>query len=251
MMSNWLGGSFISRAKKGDGAEDAKVQPASPVAAAEQRKALNWVIQNSFPDAAFGLTPDLLRHMTVDKWLDEFSNSAFEDSTWPLHEQIMAMQSSVLTQLLNTGTLGSVHDNELRVDDGQDALTVAEVMRTVKRSVWKELEGQPKAKYTPRTPLVSSLRRNLQREHVGRVVDLALSGDDYGAASKVVASLARMQLRELKSTVEEFLKQNRARLDDYSIAHLEDCHAQADKALNVTFTHRTNDSGGLGSFVVF
>ena len=50
------------------------------------------------------LTPDLLRQMTVDKWLDQFSYS-FEDSTWPIHDRIMGIQSMVLTRLLNPGTL--------------------------------------------------------------------------------------------------------------------------------------------------
>ncbi|MHC4071377.1 MAG: zinc-dependent metalloprotease, partial [Planctomycetota bacterium] len=69
MMGNWLGGAFIYRDKKGD--KEGRL-PIEVVPAKKQRDALNFVIENTFRDEAFGLTQDLLRRMTVDKWLDDF-----------------------------------------------------------------------------------------------------------------------------------------------------------------------------------
>jgi len=69
MMRNWLGGAFIYRDKKGD--KEGRL-PIEVVPAKKQRDALNFVIENTFRDEAFGLTQDLLRRMTVDKWLDDF-----------------------------------------------------------------------------------------------------------------------------------------------------------------------------------
>jgi hypothetical protein len=244
MMSNWIGGSSVRRLKKGDGGDGAEApDPTAPISAAQQRKALEWVIDNSFQDAAFGLTPELMRHLTVDKWMDAYGNG-YADPTFALHDTIMSIQSSVLTMLLNTGALGNVFDNEQRVDEGEDALTVAELMRRVKDAAWTELGKAPAGKATAREPMISSLRRNLQREHVGRIIELSMDGDGFSAAAKVVASIARMEMRELRSKIADYLQKNRASLDDYTAAHLEDCHAQLDKALSVQFTKDTGSSGG-------
>ena len=68
MMTNWIGGSYVSRARKGDEGAGA---PITAVPAADQRAALEFVIEQSFHDEAFGLSPELLQYMTVDKWSDQ------------------------------------------------------------------------------------------------------------------------------------------------------------------------------------
>ena len=77
MMANWLGGALINRSKKGD--PDAG-PPIEVVSANRQREALQFVMAHAFEDKAYGLTPELLRHLSMDKWIDDFS-SAIEDST--------------------------------------------------------------------------------------------------------------------------------------------------------------------------
>jgi hypothetical protein len=56
----------VNRERKGDGERS----PINPVPVAQQRAALKFVIENAFADEAFGLTPEMLRKMTVDKWED-------------------------------------------------------------------------------------------------------------------------------------------------------------------------------------
>ena len=67
MMAGWIGGAFINRDKKGDPGDR---DPIEVVPASQQRAALAFLIENSFQDDAFGLTPELLRRMSVDKWMD-------------------------------------------------------------------------------------------------------------------------------------------------------------------------------------
>ena len=57
MMANWIGGTFVNRDKKGDpnGRKPIVVVPVQ-----QQREALDFVIENTFFDEAFGLTPELL-----------------------------------------------------------------------------------------------------------------------------------------------------------------------------------------------
>ncbi len=47
-------------------------------------------------------------------------------------------------------------------------------------------------------PLISSLRRNLQREHLERLIDLTLPEIAQGAAGRAISSLASDQLRQIQ-----------------------------------------------------
>jgi hypothetical protein len=57
--------------------------------AAQQRAGLKWCIDNAFYDEAFGLTPEMLDKMTVDKWSDEGGwQDTMADAPFPVHDQI-------------------------------------------------------------------------------------------------------------------------------------------------------------------
>ncbi|MFI4897430.1 MAG: zinc-dependent metalloprotease [Phycisphaerales bacterium JB059] len=234
MMSNWLGGAHVYRDKKGDPNGRA---PIDVVDAETQREALKFVIDNSFKDEAFGLSPEILNHMTVDKWWDQDGmGSIFEDPTFPIHERVLAIQSSAMTMLLNPFTLGRVLDNEAFVPADQDALTLPEVMKTVTAAAWSELDSSPDRRYTSRDPMISSFRRNLQKEHIERLIDLTLDDDTAAASQKPIANLARMHLRDIKKKVDGVLGNGGSgRLDDYTRAHLEEASVRIDKALDAHY----------------
>lgn len=251
MMANWVGGAFVHRDKKGD--KNARI-PIEVVPAERQREALNWVIEHSFKDDIWGITPDLLSRMTVDKWLDDggFSD-AFTEPAWPIHDRILGVQSSVLTMLMNPTTLRRVYDNEFRVPADQDALTLAELLDTVDKAIWVELQVKPDVTYTARKPLISSLRRNLQEEHLDRLVDLALPSSGGPTAQKTISNLAMMQIRDLKDRIAAALGSDPKRLDPYSRSHLEDSVAKITKLLESQMIYNASDmrGGGGGSFIIF
>jgi hypothetical protein len=232
MMANWLGGVFTTRAKKGDGGENAE-DPIRVVPAAQQRAALAFLIDNSFEDEAFGLTPELLRHFAVDKWWDLGSASMSEEATYPVHDRIMAIQSTVLSYIMNPTTLRRIQDNEFRVDDTEDMFTLTEIMDAVKAATWAELDKQidPDAMFNPRIPMISSLRRNLQRQHVSRLIGLSLNNSG-NSAFRTVSSLARMQLRQLNDSIEKTLEERSDQMDAYTLAHLQDLRILIDKTLD-------------------
>jgi hypothetical protein len=245
MMTNWVGTTFVNRDRKGDpNARD----PVQVVPAAAQREALKFVIENSFRDDSFGLTTDLLRKMTTDRWLDSGGYSeAMEDPAFPIHDRIMGIQASVLTSLINPTRMRRLFDNEFRVPGDQDTITLAEVMDTLTKEVFSELGSGPGKKYTARQPMVSSLRRNLQREYIDRLIDLTLPGAGSGAAYKPVSNLAMLKLREIRETVSKFVdKDNKpnADLDPYTASHLVEAKVRIDKALDAQYIY--NGGGGLG-----
>ena len=225
-MANWVGGSHVYRDKKGDPNGRA---PIEVVDADTQRAALNFVIENSFYDEAFGLTPELLEHLTVDKWWGSGNmNALYADPPFPVHDTILGVQSSAMSMILNPTTLRRVMDNEVHVPADEDAITLAEVMRSVTESAWSEVLDPEPGKFTDRAPMISSLRRNLQSEHVDRLIDLAMPGGLTGPAAQPVAQLAAMHLRMITESIEDI----DAKADDYTVAHLMDTKSKIDKALS-------------------
>ena len=153
---------------------------------------MKFVIDTSFNDEAYGLTPKLLERMSVDKWLDGgFHSSMSNEATWPIHDRILGMQASALTWLMNPTTLRRVYDNELRLPEDEDTLTLPELLETVNEAVWTELDKECPDDRNDRKPMISSLRRNLQREHMQRLLDLILETSDDTAAYKPISNLAR------------------------------------------------------------
>ncbi len=248
--ANWLGGSYVNRDKKGDPGDR---DPVVPVSAEKQRRAMNFVIENTFRDEAFGLTPDLLRKMTVDKWWDAGGfTSIFEDPTWPVHDRIAGIQAVALTMMLNPTTLNRVLDNEYVIPGDEDALTLPEVMFGVSDAIWSELDQRPGTTYTARHSMISSLRRNLQREHLDRMIDLALPNPGFGPASKPISNLSVAYLRQLSEKMQHVQERYESKLDPYTRAHLGECQVRIDKALDAQYIYNTNDiNAGSGMPIFF
>ena len=231
MMANWIGGTFQSRAKKGDPGD---LEPLTPVPADQQRAALNFVINNTFYDDAFGLDPDLLSKMTTDKWWDGGGiGSIFEEPAFPVHDRIRGIQSSAMTMILNPTTLGRVYNNELHVDADKDFITLAEVVRTIKDAAWSELKDKPSGDFTERKPMISSLRRGLQAQHIDRLISLTNRGFP-GASGTALANVANLQLRELRQEINKALKADG--IDMYTKAHLMDASDRIGRALEAQYT---------------
>lgn len=244
MTERWVGGSYINRDRKGDPNARSPVQVVAP---AQQRAALKWCIDNCFLDESFGLTPELLEKMTVDKWSDEGGwMDAMADATYPIHDRIAGIQSATLTMLMNPSTLGHVYDNEFRTPASEDALTLPELMTTISDSIWSELDEKPSGKVTARKPYISSLRRGLQAEHLQRTIELTFPDSLANEASKPVSNLAVVQLRTLQEKIGKVIDKGSDGLDPYSFAHLSESKAKIQKALDAQYTYSTG--GGFGGF---
>lgn len=244
MMSNWVGGTFVNRARKGD--KDAG-DPLTVVPVEQQRDALDWIVENAFEDDAFGLTPELIRHLSIDRL-----NSTIADEAFQVHDRVIGIQGSVLTNLMNPTTLQLVYDNELRTPTEDDVLTLPELLGRISDSVWGELEKGPSEKATLRKPWLSSLRRNLQAEHLQRMIDLTLPSAGFTAAYKPISNLAVYRLRKLQGKIEKVLA-TPGNLDEYSLAHLDEAKTRIAKALDADYIYNASDVGGGGSggFIFF
>lgn len=235
MMANWVGGAFVNRDKKGDPGDR---PPVEVVPAEQQREALKYVIEHTFHDEAYGLTPKLLERMSVDKWLDGgFASAMSSEAAWPIHDRILGMQASALTWLMNPTTLRRVYDNELRLPEDADALTLPELLDTINESVWSEIDAPCPEGRNDRKPMISSLRRNLQREHMHRLLDLVLQSSDDTAAYKPISNLARMELRTLGTRLGASLEKCGDKMDAYTKAHLIESKERIERVLEAGYTY--------------
>ena len=238
MMANWVGGAFVNRDKKGDPGDRPSIEV---VPAKQQRDALKYVIDTTFNDQAYGLTPKLLERMSVDKWLDGGNHSGMSaEATWPIHDRVLGIQASALTLLMNPTTLRRVFDNELRLAEDVETLTLPELLNTVTTSVWTELSQPCPDARNDRKPMISSLRRNLQREHLQRLLDLVLEDSSDTAAYKPIGNLARMQLRAIKGKIDASLATCGNKMDAYTAGHLTESKERIERALEASYTFNGN-----------
>jgi hypothetical protein len=80
--------------------------------------------------------------------------------------------------------------------------------------------------------MFSTLARNLQREHLNRLIDLARGMRWPNASGATIATLARQQLRDIRDRISEY---SQLELDDYTRAHLADSSERIDRALEAAY----------------
>ncbi|MEO0512357.1 MAG: zinc-dependent metalloprotease [Planctomycetota bacterium] len=222
--SVYVGGTYNHNDFKGDpngrpAIEDVPVE--------DQRRAMEMIINASFEDEAFGLTPEIVRHMGKQSWWDPAGmNELIEDPSFDVHNTVAGIQSLGLTMLMNPTTLRRVYDNEYRTEG--DELTLAEVLETVTGNVWRECEAKSS------DVEISSFRRNLQREHVGRMIDLSVYATNYAnsPSAQTIGTLARAELRGVAKLAERSL---RSASDPYAKAHLEETAERIEGALQAEY----------------
>lgn len=228
--SPWVGGSYINNDFKGD---PGSRPPIEDVAAADQRRAMNLIIDHSFSDEAYGLTPELIRHLGREYWWDPAGRGGSSaDPSYNVHDMVGGVQATALSLLMNPTTLRRVYDNEYRTNHGSDAFTLAEVVRTVSDNVWSECDDPEYAGHSAEAPMISSFRRNLQREHLQRLIDLALLEQTSSPALRTISALATQELRRINDMAERALD---ADPDPYTTAHLADVQTRIDKAMEARY----------------
>lgn len=219
----YIGGSYTSSAFKGD--KDAAA-PITDVPADQQRKALNLILDASFDDEAFGLTPELVRHMGKEYWWDDAGiGEMMADPSLTVHDMAAGIQGVGLSLVMNPTTLRRVYDNEFRTQNQDDTLTLNELVTTITDRAWSEC-AKP-----GREPAISSFRRNLQREHAERLTTLALNGSN-SPSMRTISALAAAELRRIDAMAEKALA---ADPDAYTRAHLDDIRLRVARALDAAY----------------
>lgn len=237
------GGQYFNRNRLGD--PDAK-PPIVLVDPKQQRDAIKMLSQTIFSDHYFTSDPDLLNELvpTRDWGLDGlYEVSARVD--FPVHEVISSMQAYALMNLITPWELQRVYDAELK-SKSEDKFTTAELINSVRDAIWSELKDTDgDAKFSDAKPMISSIRRNLQRQHLAYLLASAQGRIGY-MMSADLQSMVRYSLQELDDQIGDVLKNTKdsggaSRLDFATRAHLIECRDEIDKALNVQHVKRSTD----------
>ena len=170
-----------------------------------------------------------MRRVQVD-WLDRNDTFDLGLSTpsvdYSLNTQVLNAQRKVLTQLMSDNVAQRILDSEVKVDDPKAALHLADVYGTLKDAIWSELR-------TGRD--ITPIRRNLQREHLGRLANALLRPSATMPAD--ARALQREEARALRRDIAA--AQNRPGYSKEARAHLAEAVNQLDEALKAPIVRQT------------
>jgi hypothetical protein len=248
--TRFVGGHYIHRDHKGD--PNARA-PVVPVPAEKQREALRLLCDGVLGAGAFSIPPETLNYLAAGRWVHWGSSDRSEDPEYPIHDRILQVQLWSLFGVLNPRTYGLLLDAEARLKENEDALTLPEFFTKLTDSIWSEIKEVPKGSFTNRKPLISTIRRNLQQEFTGQLIDLALE-DASGPSPATARTQAWVQLSRLRDLI--FLVQGndspngQVTLDDYSKAHFQETVQRIVKALDASFSRGGAAGGGSGGGVI-
>ncbi|MDX1951352.1 MAG: zinc-dependent metalloprotease [Verrucomicrobiota bacterium] len=197
--------------------------PYIPVPAVKQKEALDFLQRTAFSEDSFALPASVHNKLAVDR-LPGFDgyfgliNNPRVDFPW--HDSVLNIQKSVLARLYQPLTLARILDNELRFENQSDSFQLADLFEGIDRTIWSELSNDSKE--------ISSLRRNLQREHVktlGRLALRTVGGVPEDATSLARSSLISIQEKATKALADEKIS------DRTSRAHLEETRERIESML--------------------
>jgi hypothetical protein len=223
-----VGGQYFNRHHKGD--PDAQ-PPFVLVEPEKQRAALKYLTETVFSDDFFMLDAELLNKLAPSRW-SHWGVSTPVRLDFPIHDQIRGYQVSVLMTLMAPPVLGRVYDAELK-STADDKFTAAELITTVRDSIWQQLDSKRQKQYTDAKPFISSVSRNLQRDHLHYLLVVA-QGRPGQAVNKDLHAMVRLALRDLSDQIDETLDERE--LDFASRAHLIESKSRIDRTLQAEFT---------------
>lgn len=237
MTAKYVGGIYHRRDHIGD---PGKRLPFEPVAAAQQRKALHFLIEKFFSPHSLPWSPSLLNKLAPSRHWD------FTFSIWgmrvdyPIHQAMFMMQALPLYSIFHPLVLDRIQDTRLRVASGADYMRLSEMFEKVSQAIWVEVQSTPAAAAptaaapttrkttTDKSNLhVPSFRRNLQWYHLQL---LALYTRFNLSTLADASNLARYQLKELRAKIAHALPHTTGE----TRAHLDRCLSRIDSVLKPT-----------------
>ena len=250
LATRFVGGHYMHRDHRGDPNERA---PIVPVEVAKQREALALIRDHIFADKAWDFSPDFLNKLAASRW-SHWGAYPDRQVEFRIHDRILTAQTWVLTYLLAPNTLELIYDAEMRVPKEQDVMTLPELFETITDSICGEVFAGPSdvTNYTARNPLISSVRRNLQREYFNHLIEISMDagggwfGPMYPRAAK---TLAWYELKRIHEELDALLSDSTDGLDRYTLSHLEESRERIKRALEASFS--LNGSSGGGGFFIF
>lgn len=162
----------------------------NPVPADKQRKALKLVTDGLFRAESFKLKPEFVARLVPDQYDRWFSNTTnlatIVNPDVSISGAVLALQRGALDHLMSDAVAARVLDAPSKMTDAKQAMALSEVYDTLQNAIWSELAKGGD---------INPLRRNLQREHVRRLVNMLTKPAPTTPAD--AKSLQRMNAQQL------------------------------------------------------
>jgi hypothetical protein len=216
-LARFIGGLSVNRSHVGDpGAKP----PFVPVPAAKQREVMKFISDNVWSGTAFQFPPELFNKLMPTR-LEDFDGTMYQMQRldYPYHSQVLRVQTMPLATIFSPATLFRLSDTEIHYAKGEDVYTMVETFQDVRRAIWSEVAAGKN---------ISGIRRNLQRAHLGILVDLVTN--TTLPVPEDAVTLARVDLRTLKGAIGNAL--STGGLDTITKGHLDDSLAMINAALD-------------------
>jgi hypothetical protein len=234
-----IGGQYFTRNRSGD----PEAKPALTLVEVKRvRDALTMLESSVFKDEFFAVESELLNDLVPSRNWD-WTGQPPSRIDFPAHSAFGGMQAMALLPLTSPQVLQRVYDAELKTK-AEDKFTAAELISRTRTAIWGNVSlNDAAAKFTDAKPMLSSLKRNLQRQHVNFMLAIA----DSKPGSMVSADLHSMvcySLRDLSEQIGKLIAQSNGRVDLASKAHLSETKAQIDRVLNAPYINMPGGGGG-------
>gem|GEM_PF-2220386 len=218
-----VGGQEFNRNRASDAGATAPLTLLDPK---QQRDALDYLEKTVFKDDFLAVDADKFNKFAPSRhWDNEFGMPSARID-FPVHQVVLSLQSSSLMWLTNPVVLQRVYDAEMKTK-ADDKFTAAELIKRVRDIVWGDLKVGD-GNYTDAKPMLSSVRRNLQKQYLSNMISMA-KAQPGAAMSADLHSMVRYTLRDLSKQIGQTLKSDK--LDLATTAHLTEAQVQIDQAL--------------------
>jgi hypothetical protein len=221
-VAKYIGGMYAERDLPG-----ANARPSfRPVESAKQRQALNFLTGSFFSSDSFRFKPEFLSSLGADyvEW----------DRNGPVSvpQIVLSMQRMALDRILAAGPAQRLLDLPFNLPEREraGAISLSEVYTTLQDAVWSELQAKPGAAAANAAIDIDPLRRNLQREHLKRV--MALLTRPAANLPADALSLVRLQAGQLQAVLKAANARRSANVE--TRAHLADSLGSLNEALKAT-----------------
>ena len=220
----YIGGQYQYRDHAGD--PNGRM-PFEPVPLEMQQLALSTIVDYAFSANAINLPQDVYQQFGANRWSHWGQTNTWQGRIdFPLHQTLLGVQSSLLTQLLNPTRLERIRDTEVKFGT-ENTVTIPELMETVTNAIWEEAWNSPGGN-------INSNRRDLQRAHLDQMITLVTNAPSGTPAD--ARAVARHTLQDLHERLERRLSPPTFGFDTYTRAHLTESKERISHALNAGFS---------------
>ena len=211
----YIGGQYLYRDHVGDPGGRG---PWENVPRARQLEALEFLVEHGFSQDAFELPPEVLQKFGANRWSHWDSDLTTGGRIdYPYHAEVLDLQRELLGRITGAMVFARIRDAEMKFGDAE-VLTIPELLETLSAAIWSEVRAGTS---------VPSMRRDLQRAHLDRMIELVTDAPTGTPAD--ARAVARMTLEDLGNDLTAALGSRD--LDAYTRAHLNESRVRVERAL--------------------